>query len=197
MATGRVVTGYSKPKIADYSCTSGTISYTNGMDLARGVDVDISVDESDTDGFYADNQLAESDDGVFTSGTLTATVDGLKPAAERSIEGLPTADSDGFINYDDDQSKDYKGFGYITRYQSDGTVTYVPTVLVKVMFNQINRSAATQEESKSYQTQKLTAKIHRGDDAKHRWMRVSETEYSTEAEAEATLNAALGITVTG
>ena len=31
---GRVVTGYSKPKIADYSATGGVISYSNGMTLA-------------------------------------------------------------------------------------------------------------------------------------------------------------------
>ena len=190
---GRVVTGYSKPKIADYACTAGVISYSNGMTLARGVSVEISVDEGDSNNFYADNQLAESDSGAFTSGTATLTVDGLKANAEKSIQGLPTADSDGFLNYNDDQNKGYKGIGYITRYQSDGVVTYVPTIIVKTKFNQLSRSAQTQEESKNYQTQQLTARIHRGDDAKHTWLKVSETEYETEAAAEAALNAALGI----
>lgn len=193
-AAGRVVTGYSKPKIADYSCTGGVISYTNGMSLARGVDVDISPEESDADGFYADNQLAESDDGVFTSGTLGLTVDGLKPDAEKSIQGLPVADEDGFLNYNDKQKKNYKGFGYITRYQSDGEVTFVPTIVVKTKFNQIGRTAKTQEESKDYQTQPLTARIFRGDDADHTWLRVSETEYDTEAEAEAVIDEIFGIT---
>ena len=71
MANGRVTTGFSKPYIADYSCTSGTIAYENCMPLARGVNVDISIDEAETSGFYADNVLAESDSGVFTSGTFT------------------------------------------------------------------------------------------------------------------------------
>ena len=100
---GRVVTGYSKPKIADYACTAGVISYSNGMTLARGVSVEISVDEGDSNNFYADNQLAESDSGAFTSGTATLTVDGLKANAEKSIQGLPTADDDGFLNYNDDR----------------------------------------------------------------------------------------------
>ena len=196
-ANGRVVTGYSKPKIADYSATGGVISYSNGMVLARGVSVEISVDEGDSNNFYADNQLAESDSGAFTSGTATLTVDGLKANAEKSIQGLPTADDDGFLNYNDDQNKGYKGFGYITRYQSDGVVTFVPTIIVKTKFNQLSRSAQTQEESKNYQTQQLTARIHRGDDAKHTWLKVSETEYETEAAAEAALDAALGITNVG
>ena len=190
---GRVVTGYSKPKIADYSATGGVISYSNGMTLARGVSVEISIDEGDSNNFYADNQLAESDSGAFTSGTATLTVDGLKANAEKSIQGLPTADDDGFLCYNDDQNKGYKGIGYITRYQSDGVVTFVPTIIVKTKFNQLSRSAQTQEESKNYQTQQLTARIHRGDDAKHTWLKVSETEYDTEAAAEAALNAALGI----
>ena len=114
---GRVVTGYSKPKIADYACTAGVISYSNGMTLARGVSVEISVDEGDSNNFYADNQLAESDSGAFTSGTATLTVDGLKANAEKSIQGLPTADDDGFLCYNDDQNKGYKGIGYITRYR--------------------------------------------------------------------------------
>ena len=76
-------------------------------------------------------------------------------------------------------------------------MTYVPTIIVKTKFNQLSRSAQTQEESKNYQTQQLTARIHRGDDAKHTWLKVSETEYETEAAAEAALNAALGITNVG
>lgn len=192
MANGRVVTGFSKPYIADYAFTNNAISYSNCMPLARGVNVDISIDDAETSGFYADDQLAESDDGVFTSGTFTLTVDGLKPNAEKSIQGLPTADSDGFINYNDDQNKGYKGVGYLTRYQEDGAVTWVPTIIVKGMFNQLGRTADTQEANKEYQTQQLSGRIHRGDDAKHTWLRVSETAYETAAAAEAALVAALG-----
>lgn len=197
MANGRVTTGFSKPYIADYSCTGGTIAYENCMPLARGVNVDISIDEAETSGFYADNVLSESDSGIFTSGTFTLTVDGLKPAAEKSVQGLPVADSDGFINYNDSQARGYKGIGYLTRYQEDGVVTWVPTIIVKGMFNHINRKADTEESSKEYQTQQLSGRIHRGDDASHTWLKVSETAYNTEALAEAALVAALGGTAQG
>jgi len=192
MANGRVVTGFSKPYIADYAFTNNAISYSNCMPLARGVSVDISIDDAETSGFYADDQLAESDSGVFTSGSFTLVVDGLKANAEKSIQGLPVADSDGFINYNDDQNKGYKGIGYLARYQESGVVTWVPTIIVKGMFNQIARAAKTQEQNKEYQTQQLSGRIHRGDDAKHTWLKVSETEYDSAAEAEAALVAALG-----
>ena len=44
MATGRVVTGFSKPYVAIYQNSSGTVSYTKGQVLARGVSVELSIE---------------------------------------------------------------------------------------------------------------------------------------------------------
>lgn len=41
MANGKVITGYSKPYVALYNNNGGTITYTSGMPLARGVDVSL------------------------------------------------------------------------------------------------------------------------------------------------------------
>ena len=46
MANGRVCTGFSKPYVAVYSATGGTIKYESGQDLARGVDVSIEPETS-------------------------------------------------------------------------------------------------------------------------------------------------------
>ncbi len=191
MAAGRVCTGFSLPYVAKYSATGGTVAYTAGQKLARGVNVSITPESGDDNNFYADNVLAESASTNFTGGEVTLTVDGLLEAAEALIMGLPTA-SGGWMTYDDDQAVPYVGIGFIARYQSDGEVTYVPYVLAKCMFNQVNTSAATAEENIEFQTQELTAKIFRGDDAKHSWKFVGDAE-DTESAAEAALKTKLGI----
>ena len=192
MAAGRVCTGFSLPYVATYSATGGTVTYSSGQKLARGVNVSITPESGDDNNFYADNVLAESANTTFTGGEVTLTVDGLLEAAEKLIMGLPTS-SGGWMTYNDDQNVPYVGIGFIARYQSDGVVTYVPYVLAKCMFNQINTSAATQEENIEFQTQELTAKIFRGDDTKHAWKYVGDEE-DTEAAAEAALKTKLGIT---
>lgn len=192
MANGRVCTGFSLPYVATYSATGGTVTYSSGQKLARGVNVSITPESGDDNNFYADNVLAESANTTFTGGEVTLTVDGLLEAAEKLIMGLPTS-SGGWMTYNDDQSVPYVGIGFIARYQSDGVATYVPYVLAKCMFNQINTSAATQEENIEFQTQELTAKIFRGDDTKHAWKYVGDEE-DTEAAAEAALKTKLGIT---
>ncbi len=195
MAAGKVCTGFSKPYVALYSATGTTISYTSGQVLARGVDVSIEAESSDDNNFYADNVLAESAGKKFTSGTVTLTVDGLKTAAEKLIMGLPTATGD-WMNYGDDQEIPYVGIGFLARYMSDGVESWTPIVLVKCMFNEIGTSAATQEDEIDWQTQELSASIHRGDDANHNWKSVGNTEYTTEAAAEAVLKTKLGISTT-
>ena len=192
MAAGKVCTGFSKPYVALYSAAGGTVTYTSGQKLARGVNVTITPESGDDNKFYADNILAESANTTFTGGDLALTVDGLLATAEKLIMGLPTA-SGGWMTYDDDQAVPYVGIGFIARYQSDGVVSYTPIVLAKCMFNQIPTSAATQEENVDFQTQDLSAKIFRGDDAKHSWKFVGDDE-DTETAAEAALKTKLGIT---
>lgn len=190
-AAGKVTTGFSKPYVALYAESSGTVTYSSGQLLARGVDVSIGVETSDDNNFYADNILAESASGQFTGGTLSLTVDGLKETAERLILGLPAA-TGGWTEYGDDMAIPYVGVGFIVRQQSEGTVTYTPMVLAKCKFAVPEVSAATQEAEISWQTQSLEAEILRADDANHVWKFLG-TEASTETAAEAALKTKLGI----
>lgn len=187
MANGRVVTGFSKPYIADYSVSGNTFELTNPAPLARGVDVKITPENGSEVEFYADNQLAESDGGTFTSGTLDLTVDGLLAAAEKRIMGLPEAGQDGYTAYDDNQEIPYLAFGCVVRYMSAGVTSYVPIVVVKVKFNQPEVSAATQEKDINFQTQGLSAKIFRGDDANHTWKFIGTAQATENAAAESLL----------
>lgn len=197
MANGRVITGFSKPYVALYTNTEGTVSYSSGMALARGVDVDISLETSDADAFYADNVAAETVGGMFTGGTVTLNVDGLKDTARKLIMGLPTA-SKVTVNsqevdvydYGDDQEIPYVGLGFVVRYMEDGVTSYVPYVLTKVIFDVDGLSAETQGESIDFQTAELTASLMRDDSTNHRWRRIAAAQ-TTEAAAEAVIQAML------
>lgn len=191
MANGRVCTGFSKPYVAKYAVASGTVSYSDGMALARGVEVSIEPETSEDNNFYADNLVAENASGTFTGGTVTLTVDGLKTDAEKMIMGLPTAGADGFMAYDNTQVIPYVGIGFIARYMSDGVTSYVPYVLAKCVFSQVGTEAATQEAEIDWQTQELTATIMRADDANQTWKYVG-NEYTSEADAYTALTTKLG-----
>ena len=184
-AAGRVCTGFSKPYVALYSASSGTVTYSSGALLGRGVEVSVEAEEaSEANNFYADNVIAESISGVFSGGTATLTVDGLLDATRKLIYGLPAADGDGWTHFGDSQSVPYVGIGFVTRYMSEGVTTYVPTILTKAIFQAEPQEAATQEDEVEFQTTELTATLLRDDSANHDWKMIGAPQTS-EALAEA------------
>lgn len=199
MASGKVITGYSFPFVALYNNNNGTISYTNGIELARGVNVNISLETGDVENFYANNVAAESAGGAFTGGEATLTVDGLKADARKLIMGLPTADSISVggtsvdvYDYDDRQQIPYVGIGFVVRYMEDGVTSYRPVMLPKAIFNQDGLEANTQEESIDFQTTELTANILRDDSTYHKWRRIA-ADQTTEDAAVNVVKTLLGI----
>lgn len=201
MVSGKVCTGFSKPYVALYGNASGTVSYTEGMELARGVEVSIEPEVGDSNPFYANNVEAENVPGTFTGGTVTLTVDGLKIEAEKLIYGLPEPETLSYggeksakiTTYGDNMQIPYVGIGFIVRYMSDGIESFAPMVLTKSRFQTSSTSAATQEESIEWQTQELTADLMRDDTTNHNWKKVA-NDVNTEAEAEEILKAMLNIT---
>lgn len=197
MAAGKVCTGFSLPYVAVYSNSGSTISYASGQKLARGVSVSVAPEVADNNNFYADNVLAESVNGMFTGGTVTLTVDGLLPAAEKLIFGLGNASTVSAVSvytYGDSATPPYVGIGFIARYMSDGATSYKAVVLTKCKFSLPTEEAATQEDQISWQTQALNATIMRDDSEDHVWKYVGATEYTSESAAEADLKKLLSIT---
>lgn len=187
-----VTTGFSKPYVALYSNPSGTNVFSGGMLLARGVSVSTDIDEVEDNNFYADNIVAETEKGNITGGTLTLTVDGLDSAARRLVLGLPAAE-DGWTAYGDEATLPYVGVGFIRRCMYQGTTFYQAVVFPKCRFSFWSEEAETQEEQISWQTQELEASFLRDDTAKHNWKYVGDTDYTTEALAEAALKSFLSI----
>lgn len=194
-ANGRVITGFSKPYIAVYSNNGSTVTYSDGMVLARGVSVSLAPESSDDNNFYADNVTAESAGGIFTGGTATLTVDGLNPTARNLAMGLPTAGADGWTSVGDNAAPPYLGVGYIVRYMSGGDVIYVPTVLAKTKLSIPTEDAATQEDQIAWQTTPLEFNLMRDDSANHNWRFIG-ADCTSEADAEAALRTKLGISGT-
>lgn len=191
LAAGRVTTGFSQPWVAKYAASGTTITYSNAMELARGVSVSVEPESSDNNIFYANNIQAEQESGEFTGGTLTLTVDGLLQAAQMFIMGIPAAGENG-IEFGDNVAQPYVGVGFITRYRSGGATSFVPTIIRKVKFDQIGNDAETQEENIDWQTQELTGQISRSDNATRSW-KWEGIEYATEAAALAALKTELGV----
>lgn len=192
MAAGKVMTGFSLPYVALYENNGGTVTHSNGQRLARGVSVSIEAEAEDDNIFYADNISAESAPGIFTSGTATFTVDGLKLAAERLIMGIPEADAQGFIHYGENLTIPYVSVGFICRYMEDGVTSYTPVILTKVRFVTPGIDAQTATETIEWQTQELQATLLRDDTANHDWKLVGGEENS-EAAAEAKIKTFLNI----
>lgn len=191
-AAGRVATGFSLPYVATYANNGGTVTYSNGQKLARGVNVNITPESSSDNIFYADNQAAESAAGTFTGGQIELEVDGLLMAAERLVYGAPAAGDDGWTAFGDSAQVPNVGLGYIVRWMSDSVVTYQAIVHPKVKFDLPEQEFATQEDEIDWQTSSITATLMRDDTSNHNW-KLESAEFSTEALAEAALKTKLGI----
>ena len=189
-----VTTGFSLPYVAKYANTTGTNVFSDGIKLARGVSVSVDADVVDDNNFYADNILAETENGVVSGGTVTLTVDGLSPAARRLIMGLPTANTAGWTSYGDSAVQPYVGVGFLRRTMNNGVTNWWAVVFPKCKFAFDEDNAETQEEQIDWQTTELEATFMRDDTANHAWKYVNDTAYTTEALAEAALKTFLSIT---
>ena len=202
MPEGRVIVGFSNPYVAKYNNAGGNVTYTEGRRLARGVSVSLSVETADGNDFYADDVVAESENGQFAGGQVKLTVDGLHDEADRFISGLPEPVP---MEYGEDKSVNIQkytvgaqppdvGIGFIIQYRSGGVTTFVPMILTKGKFQTHGTEATRREGTVSWQTQELTADLSRDDTPDQAWKWVAEAQTSGEA-ADAILQGLLGVGV--
>lgn len=194
--------GLSKPYIATYVNTSGTITYSARTVLGKYTEIDISLDSTDENILYADNGPAETD-SQFSGGTVTVTTDDLRPDAFKVALGLVEAAIAGTIGttnptpkwlvFDDQQNAPYFALGGIIKKKVDGVYKYQAFILEKVKFRNPDLSLTTQGETIEWQTPELEATILRSDAANHPWYRIS-TLLESEDDAIAAIEAYLTVT---
>lgn len=80
--------GVSKPHVAKYVNTDGTVSYTDVTKLAKAVQFSAEISSGEgSNNLYADNGVAESDKS-FVGGTMTITTDDLDQEGSARFLGL-------------------------------------------------------------------------------------------------------------
>ena len=191
-ARGQVGIGFSYPQVADYSAAAGVVTYSNVMDLARGVGINPQITVANADNiFYADNGAAERGKPKFRSGNVGLTVDGLLVPAERKIMGIPQAatetvlvgqNSVAFTTYGNDQDIPYVGLSVCIKVQSNGIQYYIAWVYRKLQFAQFDMPFNTEGQNIDWQTTALSAGIFKDDTPKRNWKWFSEP-LATELEA--------------
>ena len=194
--------GLSKPYYAIYNANGGNPTYTAGGLIGKATELTLELEGADANVLYADNAAAESDN-QFAGGTLTLSTDDLLPEPMMGILGIvqKAIDADGvttstpqWLVYNDEQNIPYVGFGGIIKAKQSGVTKWIALVFTKVQFANPGNNAVTQGETVEWQTKELTATVMRDDSAAHTWQMQS-TPLDSEADAEAAIQAALGIKV--
>lgn len=193
--------GVSRNYFAKYTNEGTTVTYSEGDNIGKSTEVDISINSSEDNNLYADNGVAETAT-TFTGGTLTIKPDdlpqsiakiilGVKEQAIEGIDGVTDSDAKELI-YDDDQTAPSLGYGTIIKKRVNSVTMWRAVVLTKIMFAVPKDAATTQKETIEWQVPELTATIMRDDTAKHAWKR--EATFTTEAQADAYIKHLLNIT---
>lgn len=195
------IKGLSIPVFGKYTNASGTISYSEGKTIGHAIEYNIDVETSDNNPLYGDNMIIEHDNGTFQSGTLTLNTSELTGEVSKWLLGLTentvsvgtgqTATSVTEYVFDDDLKPLACGFGIIELHQIDDVDHYKTVILNKVVPNIPSNAATTRGETIDWQTQEITFRIERAEDAKHAWKR--EAWHVSEADALAYLQQVLGV----
>ena len=197
------IKGLSIPVVGKYSCTEKSVSYSDGVIAGSAVEYSVSWTTSESNDFYADNDVEETDGGTFQTGELTLGTSDLTQEVSKLILGLKTATfsygEDKTAEecvYDDDASAPYFGYGIIEMHQIHNITKFRAVILPRVKFNLPELAATTKGESIEWQTPSITARIMRSEQEdsnyKHPWM--LDAWFETESDAIEYLKAKLGVT---
>lgn len=197
------IKGLSIPVVGKYSCTEKTVSYSDGVIAGSAVEYSVSWTTSESNDFYADNNVEETDAGTFQNGELTLKTSDLTQEVSKLILGLKTAsfsygeDKTAEENvYDDDAAAPYLGYGIIEMHQINNVTKFRAVVLPRIRFNLPELSATTKGESIEWQTPNITATIMRSEqeDSNYKKPWMMDAWFETESDAIEYLKAKLGVT---
>lgn len=178
----------------------GDQSYIGGGVMSKAVEVNVEIETGESNDFYADNAIAETDK-TFAGGSVTLTTADLSQDVSRAILGLKeqsvgtiTGITDTGVKeliYDNDQNTPYLGVGFVIKKKVNGVYKWRAVVLTKVMFDVPDDAATTQGETIEWQTSEISGTVIRDDKQNGMWKR--EATFSTEGQAVTYLKNRLSI----
>lgn len=196
------IIGCSYLKYAKYNF-NGTVNYSDGGTAAKLTSVNLALDTSTDNDFYADNAVDETDN-VFAGGTLTVKTNDLTDDVSKVLLGLAElalSSSDAIegntdtgvkeLIYDNTQLIPYLGIGMVIKHKRAGVDAWTGIVLTKVQFSVPADAAETQGKTINWQTPELTGKVFRDDSATRCWKK--QATWTTEAQAINYINTRLNI----
>ena len=192
------IVGCSYVKGGIYNNNNGTVTYSNQAVIAKLVRMQLSLDDSQDNDFYADNAVDETD-SQFAGGTYEINTNDLTDEMSALILGLQTNTITSMtgvtdvgvkeIIFDDRQNTPYMGIGNVVKHKRDGTIYYRAIVLTKIQFRIPEESWDTQGKTISWQTPTVRGTVMRDDTTYHAWKYAA--TFSTEAQAIAYIDARL------
>ena len=187
--------GLLKPRVAKYAESSGTVTYSDGQIIGKGITHELTLNNADPVVLYADDGAAESVSG-FSSGTLTISIDELPIATAGLLFGITpetsTTPAGSIVSFGDAAEPPYLGYGVIVPKMFHGTKTYMAVLLTKIKFVLPPDSFETRGETVTFKVPELTATVLRDDTSSHIWRKWA--EFGTEDAANTWLNSQLSIT---
>lgn len=193
------IKGLTTPVFGDYNYDGNTVRYMNGFVCGSAIEYSVEYDEPESNDLYGDDRVIESDNEVFTSGSLTVSTSDLTQLDSKRILGLKqvkvqVGDETVTENvYDADARRTPKGFGIIETHQIDGVNKYRAVILCRVNMNIPGEAATTKGESVEWQTKEIGGSILRSDEQSanynHPWMR--DAWFDTQQEAKTYLQTVL------
>lgn len=195
-----VTTGFSRIHVAKYANAGTTVTYSACRELARGKKMDISVNSTEENKFYANNQVAETEPRMFKDGKVAMTVDGLTAEEEAFILGVSATEKVTVgekevevYHFGDNVKPPYLAVAGVKEEQLNGVPSYKPIIVRKCRFAIPPEAGESRDgDTINWQIQNLEATISRDDTAAHNWKTVPKTSFDTEEEAVAFIRAVLG-----
>ena len=185
--------GLSKLVMAKYTkSTNGTVTYSDPAVTEKMAEYSTDITASDQNNLYLDNQIAETDGGTFSSGTITLTTGDLSNETSKLLYNVKeveityaTGKTATEIVYDDTMQSVEVGTGVIEMHQVDNETFYRAIWLHRVQYNVPSNAAITKGETIEWQTQELTGNILRSDavdtNGSHPWQTTADFETEEDA----------------
>lgn len=178
--------GLKYPVCAKYSDITGTPVYTNGMVMAKAIEVKISWDKNDEE-LCADDALDECDNSII-GGKEILSINELPDKVQAFLFGHETT-KDGEIVIAETDISPYVGHGFYGKVKIGGAVKWRTVWISKMIFGVPDDETKTKGKKIEYLTPTVEGKITK--DIRNKF--VYKKLHDTEASAIAYLNAKAGI----